>query len=262
MRHSINIFLLLFLCAISGCSQDQSGEEIVVTPGLDEKKLHVQSIQLKVSDEAVARKARSIKRLQAELVPVLNSLPVIETEAESIRRSTEEVANRAMALCVVAIKGEGVHQKVIEELIRDFKLQDVLTPKDLTFVNDPSPSVSDRIQFAWCYECYWVMLLSLGFVDDLGRPDKICDVTMAAGFLHDLGRDGFLQKARLRPQSELLDADDLLYRYDWACVNARIGGQNAPAGLDDEIVLEWHRALNWLVGYFENAKWDEVSTNT
>ncbi|WP_256481570.1 DUF4272 domain-containing protein [Brevibacillus ruminantium] len=35
-----------------------------------------------------------------------------------------------------------------------------------------------------------------------------------------------------------------MYRYDWACVNARINGRTVEGGLNDEVVLECHRALN------------------
>ena len=67
--------------------------------------------------------------------------------------------------------------------------------------------------------------------------------------------------ARLRPPAELLDAADLLYRYHWAVRDARIDGRPAPVGLDPSVVVEWHYALNWLIGYGD-AAWDEITTDT
>ena len=61
-----------------------------------------------MSDEAQTRRDRSISTLKAEKVPFIEHLPLIETEADSPRRTTEQVANRAMALCIVAVKGEGL----------------------------------------------------------------------------------------------------------------------------------------------------------
>jgi Domain of unknown function (DUF4272) len=105
------------------------------------------------------------------------------------------------------------------------------------------------------------MLWSLGFIDELPRPDKICDVPSAVSFLRDLGREAFLKKATLRSAREILDAADLIYRYHWATTDARIKNQPAPAGLDPGVFQERHYALNWLVGY-SDQEWDDVRTGT
>ena len=214
-----------------------------------------------MSDEAQARKDRSIAILKTEKVPFIEHLPLIETEAESTRRTTEQVATRAMALCIVAVKGEGLEQEIINKLIEEYKLASVFTPKEKEFINNPNPTQHDRVQFAWRYECYWVMLWALGYIDKLERPDKICDVKLAISFLRENGRDGFLKGANLRSQSEILDATDLIYRYHWAVVDARVNNRDAPAGLDGGIVMERHYALNWLMGYMDQ-EWDDISTDT
>ncbi len=217
--------------------------------------------QSMVDSEAQARKERSIAILKAEGVPFIEHLPLIETEAESTRRTTEQVATRALALCIVAVKGEGLDQEAIEQLIIEYKLESAFTPREREFIENPNPTQHDRVQFAWRYECYWVMLWALGFVDTLERPDKICDVRRAVGVLVEHGRDGFLEKAALRSQREILDATDLIYRYHWAVVDARINNREAPAGLDGGVVMERHHALNWLIGYL-NKDWDNISTDT
>ncbi len=199
--------------------------------------------------------------LIAEQVPVLEGLPLIATEAESTRRTTEQVARRAMALCIVAVKGEGVEQEIIDELVKDYDIASALTPNEKQFIDNPSPTQHERVQFAWRYECYWVMLWSLGFIDELERPDKICDVKMAVSFLRQNGNEGFIKKAKLRSQSEILDAADLIYRYHWAVRDASINDEPIPAGLDSGVVMERHYALNWLIGYLGQA-WDDVSTDT
>lgn len=214
-----------------------------------------------MSSEAQSRKERSVATLKAENVPFIEHLPFIETETESKRRTTEEVALRAMALCIVAVKGEGLEQEIVDKLVQDFRLTSVFTPAERAFIADPSPTERDRIQFAWRYECYWVMLWSLGFVDELGRPDKMCDVKLAVSILRDNGRERFLEKSKLRAQAEILDANDLIYRYHWAVTDARINNRNAPSGLDGGVVMEQHYALNWLVGYMDQ-EWDDVSTDT
>lgn len=106
-----------------------------------------------------------------------------------------------------------------------------------------------------------VLLWALGVTDDPGPPDAIVDVPRLAETLRDLGTEGLRARAVLRPQAEILDAADLIYRYHWAVVNARLHGQPAPAGLDAGVVLERHHALNWLIGY-AGQDWDDISTDT
>src|SRR5262245_56775184 len=214
-----------------------------------------------MANEAQARKTRSIAILKKEGVPFIQHLPLVETEAEAKRRTTEEVGLRAIALCIVAVKGEGIENEVIKELVEKYQIADSFSPKERKFIKNPKPSEHDRIQFTWRYECYWVTLWALGFVDELSRPDKICDVPKAVSFLRDLGREGFLKKAKLRPAREILDAADLIYRYHWATTDARINRQPAPAGLEPGVVQERHHVLNWLVGY-SDQEWDDVKTDT
>ena len=58
---------------------------------------------------------------------------------------------------------------------------------------------------------------------------------------------------------ELLSAADLIYRLDWACVDARVHGLPAPAGMDGGVVMERHKALNWLI---TGGEWDHVNVST
>lgn len=105
------------------------------------------------------------------------------------------------------------------------------------------------------------MLWALGFVEVLGRPDSQIDVDEVVHILEDRGRDGLVAQAKLRPAGVLLDAADLFYRYHWAVRDAKLNGRPPPTGLNPDVVMEWHYALNWLIGYGA-AEWDEVSTDT
>lgn len=260
MRERITALVLGLMFLAVGCSErkpdvGQTSEE------LERRRQRILEQEAKKSPEADARKARSMTVIKAEGVPFIENLPTIATVAESKRRTTEEVAVRAMSLCVIAAKGEGLKQADVEKLIQDFKLADALTPNEKEFIRNPKPSDHDRAQFTWRYEAYWVLLWSLGFIDKLERPEKICDVGRAVAFLTNNGRDSFLRKAKLRPQAEILDAADLIYRYAWATDDARLNKKEFPARLNNDIVVERHHALNWLIGYMEQ-EWDDISTDT
>jgi hypothetical protein len=217
--------------------------------------------QEQVVSPAEARKARSIAVLKQEKVPYIEHLPTIETAAEIKPRTREEVALRAIALAVVAVKGEtGDHQLGLD-LVKRFDIRSALSPAERAFIDDPKPSEQARVQFTWRYESLGVMLWALGFFDELARPDSIVDVPRAVGLLRDLGREGFVSKATLRSLDDILDQADLIYRYHWAVTDARINGRPAPAGLDRSIVYERHYALNWLIRYMDQD-WDDISTDT
>lgn len=260
MRFLIPVSVALIAGTAIGCSNNSASSNAAGSD-VEARRQHIKKQEGKVSHEAQARKDRSIAILEGENVPFIEHLPLIETAAESTRRTNEEVATRAMALCIVAVKGGGLEQEVVDQWIEEYKLGSAFTPKEKEFISNPDPTQHDRVQFSWRYECYWVMLWALGYTEELKRPEEICDVKLAVSFLRDKGRDGFLKNAKLRSQAEILDATDLIYRYHWAVVDARINSRDSPAGLDGGIVMERHHALNWLMGYLDQ-EWDDVTTDT
>ncbi|MMZ57256.1 hypothetical protein D1872_191750 [compost metagenome] len=106
------------------------------------------------------------------------------------------------------------------------------------------------------------MLWALGYVDELEYPSSICNVPAAVAILkeHETYAD-FIAHAQMRKKDEILDAADLIYRYDWVCVDSRINNRPVPGELDGGVVYERHRALNWLITYMEQ-EWDQVTTDT
>lgn len=212
-------------------------------------------------EEAKKRKERSEAILIEEGVPVNKHLPCVETEEEIKCRSINEIAYRALALLVVAVKGEGAEQSEIEKVIKEYNLESYFTPKEQDFIKNSSPAKHDSIQFTWRYEAAWVLLWSLGYVGELERPVAVCDVSKAVTFMMDRTLEQFIADAKLRPLSEILDQLDIIYRYDWAIVDARINNQEPPTDLDSGVVYERHYAFNWLVGYMEQ-EWDKITTDT
>jgi hypothetical protein len=213
-----------------------------------------------ISAEAIDRKFRSETILRAEGVPFFAELPVIETMAEALKRSKEEVALRTLCLLFVAAKGEGIAEEILEQVLESYELRPHLTPKELGFVLDSSPSQHDRIQFTWRYEAAWTLLWALGFVAKLGKPAEVCDVKFAVGTMIETTTSRFIEDSELRPIADIIDQADLIYRYHWAVTNARLKGRQIPAALDPRVTQERHHALNWLIG--TDPAWDDVTTDT
>jgi hypothetical protein len=207
------------------------------------------------------RKKRSEELLRTQGIPINQSLPAIESEEEITLRSAEDIAKRAVGLCAVALRGEGLKQQEVISLLTGKDVWASSTPEEKKFLLKKRPARQEMINFKWRYESLWVLLWALGHVQDLGAPTSICDVQSAVRMILDSPSEDFIHRAKNRPISEILDEADLIYRYDWAVVDARIKGEDPPGNLDLGVVYERHYSLNWLIGYMDQ-EWDDVTTDT
>ena len=169
-------------------------------------------LQQREVDVALARKQRSEAILRSEGVPYIEHLPRIELEVTVRRRTVEEIAWRAMAVGLAAVKGEGLEQPRVLEVLAQYQLEPHLTSAERRFLLDDGPSELDRTNFTWKYEGYWVLLWALGYVADLGRPDHTCDVPSAVQVMVQRTPQQLLADARRRDLVEILDAADLAFR--------------------------------------------------
>lgn len=223
----------------------------------------------KATASGEARKERSNKCLAAEGVPGCAALPPIVGDAAYLPRSVEEVARRTLGILLTSVFAELVSSRGVEaaresiaDLLKRYGAQEFLSPGERAFISGPAPDEQSLADFIRRYECAWVGLWALGFVDTLAYPGAVCDAGSMAAMVRDCGDyPGFLRSCRLRAPSRILDEADRTYRYDWACVDARVNGRDVPAGLDPGVVVERHRMFNWLIRYMD-ADWDDVRTDT
>lgn len=214
------------------------------------------------------RKQESILKLKTKAIPYIDWLPHIESSDDVIQRSAEHIAKRAIA-CLLMIQVacdldrdqfDQETEDFIVDLLNKFEVADELTVKEKNILNR-SAAQQDIVNMIWKYEAYWVLLWALGTVDELKYPDEIADCDFAIEVVSRCrSLQEFMQQVRLRDIEEILDEADLIYRYDWACVDARLKQQNAPANLNASIVLERHGALNWLIQ--ADADWDNPDVST
>ncbi len=208
------------------------------------------------------RRARSEEICRNEGIPVNTSLPVVESGEDTKLRDVETAAWRAMCLCLVAMKGEGMPLDQVIEIVDEYDLESHLSPNEGSFVFDSNPTQSSLDSFSWRYEGFWTLLWALGWVNEFGRPDKPCDVDRAVRILWECKTSHrFIEGSKLRSLSTILDELDLIYRYDWACVEAKLNDLPIPGNLEMGIVYERHYALNWLVHYLDQ-EWDEITCDT
>jgi hypothetical protein len=207
------------------------------------------------------RKARSIARLRAEGVPVIDHLPRIKCDPATIQ-SVDAIARRTMVLCLLAVYAEqdGMPREVLEKYLDLREVREYLTPNEHGFLAKLNPSEEERGPFSWQYECAQVLLWAMGYVDALAKPTTYCTAKGVSAIVAPRSVRELVQGAALRSTDEMFDECDLIFRYHWAARNAYLRRQEPPAELLAPVCYYRHYALNWLTD--SRFNWDEVDTST
>lgn len=221
----------------------------------------ISSARLRVPQDALDRRLRSQRRLEAEGVPINRFLPAIEGESEARRRTAEELVDRTLALIIVSGRAEGMARGPAETLIRELGISRALSPIERDFISSDKPDEHMSMQLSWRYEAAVPLLWALGFIETLDKPTQGRAAEGIVRLVAGRTRAELLAAARLRPLGDILDEADLIYRYHWAAREAERLGQDIPAGLNVDVIMERHHALNWLIGYMDHD-WDEMTTDT
>ncbi len=226
------------------------------------------------TDLQKARRNRNMKYLFDKGIYVCE-LPLNEDEEKVSIRSKEEVARRALGLMTVAVYSEAMlnpeEQLGVEEA-REFigrimesygieKPEEILSPKELAYVMDDQPEEGTKVNYSWQYENLYILEWVLGLVQ-WQDPLAICDVPLMVRNMRNFSSiEEICDKTTMRTPTEILDKADLIYRMDWAAVDARIHQMIGPRGLEHGVVQEWHKTLNWMINFGQDD-WDHVSTPT
>lgn len=225
-----------------------------------------------ISEEQMKRRAKSRQYFESRGIYVPEGYPYIESLSDAKIRSVQEMVDRTVALLAVSLYsecmlGDGMspaEARVFAEkhALNQFGGDRVFSPKERAYFYNDAATEQEKISFSWQYENLFVMDWALGLLDELPFPDAICDVPLSVRVLKPFAnREELIAAAKPRSGEELLDACDLIFCLNWACVDARVYRLPAPCGMNGGVTMERHKTLNWLVGN-EGADWDNVETNT
>ena len=114
--------------------------------------------------------------------------------------------------------------------------------------------------FGWRYECCAILMWALSLIE-IQEPDQICEAAQLGEIIWNNSFESLMEKARLKTKREVLDLQDLVFRYDWACVDGRIHGKEV-SGLNSDVIYFWHYTLNWLLQVEGITNWDDIMPNT
>ncbi|MCG2614331.1 DUF4272 domain-containing protein [Terrimonas sp. NA20] len=261
MKRTRNLLATAFMLTILSCGQGEADSTNTDDPS--DTPVTVPVTNISATKDQSERRARSEAICKANGIPVYknpNSL-FVEPEEKVTLRTQDEVVDRALALCYIGLKSEGLGQEQLDKMDKDYGISAKLSPNEKAYATAKQATEQQKIDGLWRYESLHVLLWALGYVDSLSFPDKICNVGDDVKIIYELKESGFRQKARLRSKKEILDQADLILRFDWACVSANLEGKPMPGRLDKGVVFERHHTLNWLIQYM-NQNWDDVTTDT
>ncbi len=157
--------------------------------------------------------------------------------------TASEVRGRALASCLMALRGQGLSQIEAFAFADAYGVWDHLTFEENQFILTDEPTGDEMLQAAWRYERLWVHLWALGRVRHLAFTDtqvdsaKALEVCVAEVALADHA------SLALREHKELLDAADIAW-----CERAIVRATTTPmqpgvvherAAAFDEIVYGW-----------------------
>ena len=197
--------------------------------------------------EAQRRRNRTYTYLRLWAVEAdVSAVPVVSLANVAVR-SVHDVVGRAKALCLVALKGQGLTQHEVFAFADAYEVWDALTVEENDFVLEPAPEREELIQYAWKYEGLWVLEWALGVVRHLPFPDEPCDHADAARrFIESI----VMAEATLalRPTKDLLDAADIARCLDAVSRSLRRNPvEGAPGRLHHGVVHERGSVFGWLV---------------
>lgn len=220
--------------------------------------------QEKISGDQKTRKLKSEKIIEDSKIKTNKNLPYIESEDSTIIRPVREIAQRVSILAMTNLVAfNTVSNLEVIEYLKKFGLWDFVTPKEKVFLANPTEEAKNLE--TWKCEGIWTLMWALKKVDNLGFPNELCSLKNIAANDYPIseGKDpnDFINSVHeIRNKSEILDANDLYYRLDWACVDARIKNTTLSK-VNPGVVYERHYALNWLINYM-NQDWDDISCDT
>lgn len=217
----------------------------------------------------------------------LRSLNITTTELKCLyddyqvqMKSLDEICKRALASFIAIQLSCDIREGKYAEsrmfffpMIDKFGLTSAFNLKELNAINNQC-SEQDIIDLDWAYEALWSLLWCLGLVNDISDASQLCDCNYVMGLVMDAYKnpekvsffkkktsfETFRDKCHLRSLEEILNMEDLYFRYHWAIHEKKVNLNASIGNLNSSNVLERRRGLEWVLSNEED--WYNVNLTT
>jgi len=183
-------------------------------------------------------------------------------ELEDVPRAAEEISRRALILSAVIACAYGADK---QETINWFSAQGLwpdVSPDERIFLAGES-TAQQTINMTWRIEALVPLLWAVRKITAMPSLDQQFDTTEAVKKIvfPPTPIAAFVSSASLRPEAEIHDEYEKVYRAHWRVRDAQHFGKSPPPDVNPGIVRERHHAFNWIIGYC-NQTWDDIKTDT
>ena len=177
----------------------------------------------------------------------LDAVPVPIEDGVHLQ-SSADTCNRALALCLLALKGQGLSQVETFAFADAYGVWDALDALETDFILDMEPTGDAVLNYAWKYEGLHALEWALGLNKHLVFPvDPVSPAKVLELCIEHIATATPDERPVLRSPKELLDAVDVARCLAAITATARRQGLSMPAGLHQGVVHERDLALDWLV---------------
>ena len=236
--------------------------KIISSDMFDEKKNELTDL-----DKEIQEKNKEI--VKAMNIPYSEKLLGIPINSVTVLKSKEEILSSMLkdyviaTLCVYSLENQ---KELIPVALNglDIKLgvRKYLSNEDLKFINMiASGNVqNNRLQsLTWLYERVYVYMWCLGLVEK-PNPTKECNSEEMDKFFIGINNpEDLLSKLNPKSKEEILEYADLIYRYNYACIESNL--KKIPlTALNVGAVKEHKSALDYVLGFKMESLMNEYIT--
>ncbi len=218
---------------------------------------------------AINRREATLKKLGFWNIDHCKGLPLIEDY--KLCKSEDQICKRFIASLFSSMlacdylqdrdfyKTDG--KKITEQAIVEFGLKNYLFPDEKKVLVECDEHVA--VNVSWTVECSYSLAWVLGLItteemEAPGEPEGDHGLFQFIQPFHNF--EDFKASCNLRQPSEIMDMLDLYYNYHWACVDNRLTPDTNCGELNEEVVMERRKALEWLI--CKDKNWDSISLDT
>src|SRR5688500_2206956 len=135
MKRLTTILTIGFLATLFSCGQNKSNNstDSPITKPVE---------NITATKNQLERRAKSEEFCISKNIPVYknpNSL-FVETDEKVNIRTKDEVVDRALALCYIGLKSEGLEQVDLDKMDKDFNIVAKLTPNEKAYATAQTPT--------------------------------------------------------------------------------------------------------------------------
>lgn len=216
------------------------------------------------------RRKETIKKLVAKGLDYCRSLPFIGDY--EICKSEIQICKRFLASLFFSMRAcdysydreffETESKQFTDCAVDAFKLKRYLFPDEKELLNNDCDEHT-IVRVSWEAECCYALAWVLGLIatEDMENNDGEVDYNRLFDFVKPYNDfSAFKASCAMRSYPEIMAMLDLYYNYHWVCVEKRINPDAKSGNLNEEIIMERRRALEWLIT--PDRTWDDISLDT